>query len=194
MVLHIRTERLQLRAFHAGDASRFRELASDWDVARMTSDIPHPLSEADAERWLRPSGGEARFALERDGHLIGGAGYFRRASGAAELGFWLGRAFWGQGFATEAVKAVVAHGFTVGAHRAFTSSHFADNPASRRVLLKCGFERSGVGRIWSLARGVEVEAEYYWLTRERAEQFIGLPRPAARRGRLSQLLERVKGV
>lgn len=109
----------------------------------MTSDIPHPLSLAQSEQWLQPAAGEARFGIELDGELVGGVGYFRRTSGTAELGFWLGREYWGRGIATEAATAVIAHGFGPGRYAAFTSSHFADNLASGRVLEKLGFE---VGR------------------------------------------------
>ena len=104
------TERLTLRPFTAGDAEGFLALAGHWEVARMTSDIPHPLSLGDARQWLEPAPHEARFALMLSSELIGGAGYFVQASGDAELGFWLGRAYWGQGLATEAVKAVVGYG------------------------------------------------------------------------------------
>ena len=96
------TMRLTLRPFTFADAPAFEGLAGDWDVARMTSDIPHPLDADRARHWLQPATGEQRFAICRKGVLIGGAGTFRRESGVGELGFWLGRAWWGQGFATEA--------------------------------------------------------------------------------------------
>ncbi len=183
------TNRLVLRAFSAADTSRFWELASDWQVARMTSDIPHPLSNEQALAWLRPAEGEARFAIDRDGELIGGIGYFRRTSGAAELGFWLGREYWGQGYATEAGIAVVRHGFIVGRHDAFTSSHFHDNPASGRVLIKLGFEPAGDGEIWSTARGQNVPAQFFWLTRARASDVLQISSREARKpGRLSALI------
>lgn len=183
------TSRLVLRGFSATDTRRFRDLASDWQVARMTSDIPHPLSNDQALAWLRPAEGEARFAIEREGVLIGGIGYFRRTSGAAELGFWLGRDYWGQGYATEAGLAVVRHGFTVGRHDAFTSSHFHDNPASGRVLTKLGFEPAGDGEIWSTARGQNVPAQFFWLTRARAMDVLKIaPADISKPGRLSSLL------
>ena len=127
------TERLTLRPFTTGDAEDFLGLAGHWDVARMTSDIPHPLSRDDAQKWLQPAPDEARFALVENGSLVGGAGYFLQAPGAVELGFWLGRAYWGRGLATEAVKAVVSYGLLHDKTAAFTSSHFTDNPASGRT-------------------------------------------------------------
>lgn len=189
----LKTHRLVLRPFNFADARRFMALAGSLDVARMTSDIPHPLSIEQAENWLRPAEGEARFAIELDRVLVGGTGYFRRSSGAAELGFWLGRDYWGQGIATEAATAVVAHGFGPGRHGAFTSSHFADNPASARVLEKLGFDPVSDGEIWCTARGCNVPARFVWLTRERAAEVLGIPEPKPRPGRISALFGRLSG-
>ena len=191
------TERLILRPFTAGDAGAFLALAGHWDVARMTSDIPHPLTSGDARRWLEPAANEARFALTVAGEMVGGAGYFIQSSGAAELGFWLGRAHWGRGLATEAVKAVVAHGLEHDDAPAFTSAHFTDNPASGRVLAKLGFEPTGTARIHCIARGVDVAAICYHLPREVAAARLGIEAqplrsaPQARSGPFSILLGRL---
>jgi [ribosomal protein S5]-alanine N-acetyltransferase len=157
------TERLVLRPFRRSDAREFTRLAGDWAVASMTSDIPHPLSEAQARAWLQPGRREARFAIELDGRLIGGAGYYQRNSGTAELGFWLGQEWWGLGYATEANREVLRYGFEVRRLPGFTSSHFVDNHASAGVLRKLGFQPMGRGRIICAARGYEVEAVTYWL-------------------------------
>jgi len=169
----IETPRLILRPLRGGDEPDFLALASDWDVARMTSDIPYPLHPTHAKAWLQPNGCDVRFAIELHGRMIGSTGYFRRRSGAAELGFWLGREHWGYGFATEASAAAVRHGFGADGHMAFSSAHFVDNPASGRVLAKLGFEQAGRSRMWCSARGTEVEALSLWLTRERAEAALG---------------------
>jgi RimJ/RimL family protein N-acetyltransferase len=166
------TERLLLRPFRRSDAPEFTRLAGDWAVASMTSDIPFPLSQSQAMAWLRPGRGELRFAIELNGQLIGGAGYYRRRSGAAELGFWLGRPWWGRGYATEATQSIVRYGFQTGRLPGFTSSHFVDNWASARVLKKLGFEPVGRGRIASVARGHDVEAITYWLSVERAMHML----------------------
>jgi RimJ/RimL family protein N-acetyltransferase len=162
------TERLFLRPFRRDDAAEFTRLAGDWAVASMTSDIPYPLTQKQALAWLKPGRGEVRFAIELEGRLIGGAGYYRRRSGAAELGFWLGQPWWGRGYATEATHAVVRYGFQRGRLPGFTSSHFVDNRASAGVLRKLGFEPVGRGLIMSIARGHDVEAITCWL---------GAPRP-----------------
>jgi [ribosomal protein S5]-alanine N-acetyltransferase len=162
-MVSIATERLLLRPFRRSDATEFTRLAGDWAVASMTSDIPHPLTEQQARAWLKPGRNEVRFAIELNGRLIGGAGYYRRRSGTAELGFWLGREWWGRGYATEATTAVLKHGFAAGRLPGFTSSHFVDNHASAGVLRKLGFEATGRCRIICTARAHEVEAVTYWL-------------------------------
>lgn len=189
------TERLTLRPFRPDDREDFRALAGHWDVARMTSDIPHPLMDADARQWLTPAADEARFALMEDDVLIGGAGYFLRTAEAAEVGFWLGRAHWGRGFATEAVKAVLAYGLIQGNCASFTSSHFTDNPASGRVLAKLGFEPSGTCRIACIARGDEVAAITYVLSREQAAARLGItmPPPRPSPSRIGAILGRFTG-
>jgi RimJ/RimL family protein N-acetyltransferase len=179
------TERLVLRPFRRTDVAAFTRLAGDWAVASMTSDIPHPLTEKQAIAWLKPGRGEVRFAIELEGRLIGGVGFYCRRSGAAELGFWLGRQWWGMGYATEAARAVVSHGFEAGRLPGFTSSHFVDNHASAGVLRKLGFEPVGRGRIACAARSYEVEAITYWLPAKRAVlgQPVTVATPAAPRWR-----------
>jgi RimJ/RimL family protein N-acetyltransferase len=162
------TERLLLRPFVRTDAPEFARLAGDWAVASMTSDIPHPLSEVQSRAWLRPGRGEVRFAIELRGALIGGTGFYRRYSGAAEVGFWLGRPWWGRGYATEATSAAMSYGVRNLRIPGFTSSHFIDNQASANVLRKLGFEPVGRGKIISTARGHDVEALTYWLDAKRA--------------------------
>jgi RimJ/RimL family protein N-acetyltransferase len=164
----LETERLTLRPFRASDAPEFARLAGEWAVASMTSDIPYPFSAAQAGGWLRPVRGEARFAIELEQRLIGGAGYYRRRSGVAELGFWLGQRWWGQGYATEAARAVVRYGFANPRLPGFSSARFDDNPASARVLAKLGFEAVGRGMIACAARGHDVEVVTYWLDRQQA--------------------------
>lgn len=183
------TERLALRPFRRSDAHEFARLAGEWGVASMTSDIPHPLSPAQAMLWMKPASGEVRFAMQHDGELIGGVGFYRRPSGSAELGFWLGSAWWGQGLATEAARAVVRHGFVRHRVPMFTSAHFADNAASRNVLLKLGFQAAGECSIVCAARGRDVPAVTYWLDQAHAAAAIpGLGKKAAGFDRIRDLV------
>ncbi len=174
----LETERLVLRPFQAADADEFARLSGDWAVASMTSDIPYPFSPSQAVGWLKPVRGEVRFGIELQGKLIGGVGFYRRPTGVAELGFWLGKPWWGHGYATEAGHAVVRHGFANPRLPAFSSAHFTDNQASARVLAKLGFEPVGRGRIACAARQHDVDVVTYWLDRQSA--LVGEPAPGSR--------------
>jgi RimJ/RimL family protein N-acetyltransferase len=147
------TRRLTLRTPVLADADRIARFAGDWDVARMTTRLPYPYGRTDAEAWLAICEAEGgAYAIEHDGELIGCCGYGSSSDEGTEIGYWLGRPWWGQGFATEAVGALVRHAFGPLGIRTLTAARFADNPASGRVLEKCGFRETGRRDCWSEAR------------------------------------------
>lgn len=190
----LHTARLTLRPFRLADASRFVALAGDPAVARMTSDIPHPLHVWQCRRWLRQARGEVRFAIEHEDQLIGGVGYFCHRPRVGELGFWLGQAFWGRGFATEAARAVVQYAFTAGRLTALTSANFIDNPASAHILSKLSFASNGRMRTLSVARGHEVDGITWRLEREKAQAVYALPEAESiEAGGWSRFLSRISG-
>ena len=144
-VLH--TERLTLRAPAPSDIKSIVRFAAERRVAENTLRIPHPYRPADAEQFLAAvnrQAGEATFVIARDGEAIGICGIDLR-DGAAEIGYWLGAPFWGCGYATEAARALIDHAFGVLGHEALMAAARVSNPASRRVLEKCGFQWTGVG-------------------------------------------------
>ena len=144
--MSIRTDRLVLRPLALSDAARIALLAGDFDVASMTGTIPHPYNERMAGEWIGSAlaGEEGTvFVIERDGALIGCVGYREDEKGGAELGYWLGKPYWGQGYATEASAAMVAYAFDDGGLDYLTIGHFADNPASARIMAKLGFTEQG---------------------------------------------------
>ena len=142
----LKTERLLLRAPSVKDVSAFVRLAGDRRVAENTARIPHPYGEGEAERFVaeinRQSDG-ATFAIVLDGAAIGACGIEVRPEGG-ELGYWLGVPFWRRGYATEAVRAVIDYAFGELGHELLQSGARVSNPASRRVLEKCGFQWTGV--------------------------------------------------
>ena len=144
--MSINTDRLVLRELEPRDAARIALLAGDFDVASMTGTIPHPYSERMAAEWIASAlhGEEGTvFVIERDGALIGCVGYREDEKGGAELGYWLGKPYWGNGYATEAAEALVTYAFDQGGLRYLTIGHFADNPASARIIAKLGFVEQG---------------------------------------------------
>jgi len=142
----LKTDRLVLRTLCQRDVPVIVQLAGDRRVAENTARIPHPYTAADAEGLLtsiNQKGSETVFALELDGALIGMSGLDPCTDGA-ELGYWLGVPFWGCGYATEAVRAVIDYAFSELGHELLQSGARVSNPASRRVLEKCGFQWTGV--------------------------------------------------
>lgn len=147
----LKTERLVLRPFHSGDAKAVQQLAGDRAIADMTLNVPHPYDDGMAEAWIethRPAFLEdklAAFAVTRhEGTLIGCISLrINRRFARAEMGYWIGKAFWGQGYGTEAAREMLRYGFEdLGLNRIF--AHYLDrNPASGRVMEKIGMLYEG---------------------------------------------------
>jgi len=169
--MQIRTRRLVLRPPALADAARVSLLAGDYDVASMTGTIPHPYSEEMAAAWLADAvkGEEGVvFVIERETRLIGCAGYRAFDADHGELGYWIGKPYWWQGYATEAVRALIAHAFDANGFVYLKAGHFTDNPGSERVLRKLGFVAQGEELRECAARGVKTPCLTYRLDREQA--------------------------
>jgi [ribosomal protein S5]-alanine N-acetyltransferase len=148
----ILTARLRLRPFRPKDAPAVAELCAAREIAATTLHIPHPYAREDAERWIASHGPSRRrgksldFAMTlRVGEEMIGAVSLRIEPDhdRAELGYWIGKPFWNQGYATEGARAAVAFGFrTLRLHRIY-AHHMASNPASGEVLLKLGMRYEG---------------------------------------------------
>lgn len=148
----LKTERLTLGKLRWQDIPRIVEYAGDKKIAMTTLNIPHPFREEDAIDWIyRAQQGFARgddfvfgIYLKKTDEFIGDIGLhvYRRYKRAA-IGFWIAEPFWGQGYATEAVGAILQFGFDmIGLHK-ITAACFKDNPASGRVLTKNGMVQEG---------------------------------------------------
>jgi RimJ/RimL family protein N-acetyltransferase len=151
-MLCLETARLLLRPYTEADIPALTRLAGVREVAATTLRIPHPYTEQNAREYLAicqaesDNGPVTRFAitLRSTNEFCGGAGLrLDPAHAHAELGYWLGVPFCGQGYASEAASAVVDYGFGhLGLHRIY-ASHFAGNDASGRILQKIGMRYEG---------------------------------------------------
>lgn len=164
------TERLNLQPVNEGDIEPIVTLAGDAGVAEWTTSIRHPLSRQQVREWLEncTRRGEYVFAIRRKGedNLIGAVGLTVADGGAdAELGYWIGRPHWGKGYATEAVRRVLLHGFGVLGLETVEANVFPGNDASIQVLKKVGFAEARKGLHAAPARGGEREVIVYTLTR-----------------------------
>jgi RimJ/RimL family protein N-acetyltransferase len=168
--MFIRSERLFLRPGWPEDWSELLARIADEAVVRNLAKAPWPYTDADARDFARQPQ-DARLphffvtlpSAAEPARLIGCVG-LAEMDGEIELGYWFGREWWGRGFATEAARAVLRLAKVLG-HRQLVAGHFADNPASGRVLRKIGFAPTGrVRNRFSLARGTEVASVEHRLT------------------------------
>ncbi len=144
----LETKRLALRAPRLEDAKTVMALANDRRIAENVARIPHPYRMADAESFITGANkarGEAAFLIALHDETVIGACSIIQQEQTAELGYWLGVPHWGHGYATEAARAVIDHAFGDLGHDTLDAGARISNPASRRVLEKCGFQWTGVG-------------------------------------------------
>jgi [ribosomal protein S5]-alanine N-acetyltransferase len=141
----------RLRPYRRGDEAAICAVADDFMVARwMTRAFPHPYTRADAEQWIGMAcrhRANSHFAIEVQGVLAGGVGFDPfggERTGTASFGYWLGRAYWGQGIATEAARMLADHALHTSELRRLEAKVFEPNVASARVLQKAGFSLEGV--------------------------------------------------
>lgn len=144
----LETKRLALRAARLEDAKAVAALANDRRIAENTARIPYPYKLADAQQFIAGANkkGEAAYLITlRDGTIIGACGLMFHYDDTPEIGYWLGVPYWNKGYATEALHALIDYAFTDLTHDTVQAGARVTNPASRRVLEKCGFQWTGVG-------------------------------------------------
>jgi len=149
----LQTERLWLRPFVLADAKEVQRLAGNKAIADTTANIPHPYLDGLAEQWIssHQEGFEAgeliNFAivLKDSGGLIGAISLMNISAQheRAELGYWIGKPYWNQGYGTEAARAVLEYGFSVLSLNRIHGCFLKRNPASGRVMEKIGMSYEG---------------------------------------------------
>ena len=167
----LETARLRLRPYCEADIGDLVSLIGAREVAATTLRIAHPYTEQDAREFLELTRepGKIWLAIRRrsDGGQIGGIGLrVEKQHHHAELGYWLGVPYWGQGYATEAGQEMLRYGFEdLGLHRIF-ASHFQHNAASGRILKKLGMRYEGCQREHLRKWDQFIDSELYGLLRE----------------------------
>ncbi|MCM3625743.1 GNAT family N-acetyltransferase [Paenibacillus glycanilyticus] len=167
------TNRLILRLFEPSDAKTVQSLAGNEEVARTTLSIPHPYPDGAAEAWIERirnafnNGDIYSFAMVRktDEVLIGCVSLrVAKSENQAELGYWVGHPYWGQGYATEAAQSVCNFGFTdLNLKRIFAAA-MTRNPASYNVMKKIGMKSEDNFPKQILKSGVYEDLVHYALT------------------------------
>jgi RimJ/RimL family protein N-acetyltransferase len=169
----IKTQRLTLRQTEQRDAAAFSKLVSDFDIARMTGSIAYPYPLLSAEFKIMTFHAAKRrglahpyaITLSDKDEMIGVADLFKRdAESLWEIGYWIGRDFWGNGYMTEACTALLAEANETLEAEDRIAGVFTDNPGSARVLEKLGFEKTGAPNLYfSMARLKNAKSQDYLL-------------------------------
>ncbi|MFC5992165.1 GNAT family N-acetyltransferase [Limoniibacter endophyticus] len=171
------TERLVLRPPHDEDLPELIVYANNAEVAKMLSRMPHPYGETEARAFIQAAKAERRagityaVTLADTGAFIGTASLIPSKSGGLELGYWIGQLYWGFGFASEAAQALTELAFRTTTLDVLEATARTINPASRRVLEKCGFVYRGEGEVYSTMAG-RVAVDKFQLTREHWLDFV----------------------
>lgn len=168
-----------LRPFELTDAEAIQRYAGDPDVATSTISIPHPYPDAAAEEFIAftkeaaVAGRSCTFGVVRkeDGALIGSISIsgLHTAHRKGELGYWIGRPFWGQGYATEASEALLKFCFEQLALNKVFARFMTRNPASGKVMQKIGMTHEGILRQGVLKYGVYEDLRVYSILRSEYE-------------------------
>lgn len=168
---------IHLSEIGSADKPAYLEYLQEREIYEKTAAIPHPYTETDADEWIAQVSAETKdkgrpwnWAIRRnDGKLIGGIGFRQKGQPgtehSAEIGYWLAKPFWGRGYATAAVKTSCEHGFAEMGFVRITAHVFESNPASTRVLEKCGFQLEGHLRKCHLKDGRYIDVRLYALVR-----------------------------
>ncbi|MDJ0896481.1 MAG: bifunctional GNAT family N-acetyltransferase/(deoxy)nucleoside triphosphate pyrophosphohydrolase [Alphaproteobacteria bacterium] len=168
------TARLRLRALQPADRSELARLAGDWQVARNLARVPHPYTVDDADSWIAHArrslraGSEIALAVERrsDGAFLGCVGIELAVHlRAGALGYWIGRPYWGSGYAREATRALVEFAFDTLRLQRLEATVLRHNRRSMRVLEALGFDIDRDDQIDFPARGGRKPVTRYVLLR-----------------------------
>jgi len=169
------TDRLILRRLQAGDAPHIAELAGDYEVSKMTLNIPHPYPPDDAIQFINSSieawekGERFAFAMvQKDTDTFMGVIGLRpnQQHFRAEVGYWIGVPYWGQGYTTEALRRLLQFGFETLKLNRIQASYRTDNPASGRVMEKVGMQYEGTFRQMMFRDGEFTDLSYRAILRE----------------------------
>lgn len=148
----LETKRLILRPFNIDDASEVQKLAGDREIAKTTLNIPYPYEDGMAEEWINThqeafkKGKIFTLAIvhKQENYLIGAIGLtINKEFEHGEIGYWIGKPYWGKGYCTEATNDVLNYGFNKLELNRIFARHMKNNPASGRVMQKVGMKLEG---------------------------------------------------
>lgn len=162
-------EQIRLRRWVQADAEALARLADNREIwLNLRDRFPHPYTRADADGWIAhceaETGKPTQFAIDLDGVAIGGIGVEIKSDVhrlTAEIGYWIGEPYWGQGIASAAVVEMTRYAFAEFPLERLEALVFEWNPASRRVLEKAGFVLEG-RLAWCIVKDGRIGDEFLY--------------------------------
>lgn len=147
----LKTNRLILRKFEQSDSLEVERLAGEKAIALMTLNVPYPYLSGMGSDWISTHelGWKDRsrisyaITLSENDHLVGAISLVSKSKKETELGYWIGKDYWGNGYCTEAAEKLLEFAFLELGLTRVTARHLAINPASGSVMKKCGMEMCG---------------------------------------------------
>ncbi len=165
-------EQVDIRKWKQSDAEELAKIANNIKIFNHLRDVfPHPYHLEDAKEWIKNSGKDSMMvskAIIVNGIVAGAIGvhFFKDVMQKnAEIGFWLGEQYWGKGICTKALKKMTNYTFRhYPVHRIFAEV-FSNNPASGRVLEKCGYKKEAILQEAIFKKGAYLDCLIYALLR-----------------------------
>ncbi len=164
--MELRTERLLLRPYKLADGPQLATGLNDLDVSSWLATVPNPYGLEDAEKFINANmqNSDSVFAVVDESGLVGGIGTRN------ELGYWIAKPSWGQGYATEAVNRVIRYFFETTESESLSAAYFQGNETSRRILEKAGFTFVADKQVSCAALGGSVTSKDMVLSRNDWQQ------------------------
>jgi|TARA_B100001245_G_C22620144_1_gene306004 RimJ/RimL family protein N-acetyltransferase len=150
-MIEIKTDRLILKKPKSKqDILSIVSQIGDWEVVKWLAMVPYPYTYNDCESYLKESNNnELALNIFLDNQLIGGVGLHLHNDNYYELGYWLGKDYWGKGYATESSKYLLEYALGKLDSPKIKSGYFIDNLPSGNVLKKLGFKEVGIEKRYS---------------------------------------------
>jgi len=150
-MIEIKTDRLILKKHKSKqDILSIVSQIGDWEVVKWLAMVPYPYTYNDCESYLKESNNnELALNIFLDNQLIGGVGLHLHNDNYYELGYWLGKDYWGKGYATESSKYLLEYALGKLDSPKIKSGYFIDNIPSGNVLKKLGFKEVGIEKRYS---------------------------------------------
>jgi [ribosomal protein S5]-alanine N-acetyltransferase len=165
----LKSKEFILRPCSSKDEQSILKHANDKHIYKYTLKIPHPYKLKHARQWIKhckklekqKKKAEFIFAIDVDGSAVGIMSLTNLESHKAEIGYWIGKEYWGRGIVTKAVRLITKFGFNELKLKRIYANIFSNNKASARVLQKNGYKREGIMKKFHLKDGKLIDAILY---------------------------------